>query len=631
MFDFVQKRKRAVQVIMVIATLPFLFWGIDSYRSPSGEDYVALVAGEKIHRQEFDQALRTQQETMRETMGDSFNVTMLDDPEVRIAVLEGLIQQRLLDREAARIGLTVLDSQLVEVIQAIPAFQQDGKFSIQLYKELLRNQGMTPVMLDSRVRQDMMRQQVIDAYTKNGFISDTVAKNIIRLSEEKREISRVQIQPEQFLSQIKPNNGAIKSYYDSHQTEYRQPEQVRVEYLVLSVDGLAKKVQVSTDETIRYFDEHKAEFGQVEERQASHILLSAPTTASDADKAAAHAKAEELLSQIKQSPESFADLARQYSQDAGSADKGGDLGGFFGRGTLDKAFEDEIFQMEVEEIRGPVQTDFGFHIIKLSAIKAGEIVNFDGVKNQVKEKLRKQKAGKEFGEMAEDFNNMVYEQSDRLQPAAEAFRLPIQQSGWISRKEGKPSYFTNESLLQAIFSEDSIKNKRNTEAIEVTPNTLISARVFDYRPAAMRSIAVVREEITRLVARQQATDRAVKEGREKLERLQKGEKNVVKWSPTLQVSRNDPQGLDHETLRSIFKARSTRLPVYTGIINPKGGFSLIRISDVIESAPPDEKKIKVFSRQMQQIFAQEELSSYLTAIKQRSDVTVRIERIENTQ
>ena len=630
MFDFVHKRKRTVQVIMVIATLPFLFWGIDSYRNTSGEDYVALVSGEKIHRQEFDQALRTQQETMRETMGDSFNVTMLDDPEIRYSILEGLIQQRLLYREAARIGLAVLDSQLRKEIKDISVFQQDGKFSNQLYEELLRNQGMDAVMFESRVRQDMMRQQVVDAYTKNGFISDTVAKSIIRLSEEKREISLVQIQPEQFLSQIKPNNAAIKSYYDSHQAEFRQPEQVKVEYLVLSVDDLAKKVQVSADETIRYFDEHKAEFGQMEERRASHILLIAPTTASDTDKAAARAKAEELLSQIKQAPQSFADLARKYSQDAGTADKGGDLG-FLGRGELVKAFEDEIFQMELEEVSGPVQTEFGFHIIKLSAIKAGKIVNFDEVKDQVEEKLRKQKSGKEFGEMAEEFRNMVYEQSDSLQPAAEYFRLPIQKSGWVSRKEGKPSYFTNGKLLQAVFSEDSIENKRNTETIEVTQDTLISARVLDHRPAAMRSINVVREEITKLVARHQATDRAVKEGREKLERLLKGEKNVVKWSPTQQVSRNEPQGLDYEILRSIFMIQLTKLPAYTGIVNSQGGFSLIRISDVTEAEPPDEQKIKTFSRQLQQLFAQEELSAYLAAIKQRYDVTVMKERIENKQ
>ncbi|MCJ7721371.1 SurA N-terminal domain-containing protein, partial [Candidatus Bathyarchaeota archaeon] len=500
------------------------------------EDYIAIVSGEKIHRQEFDQALRVQQETMRETMGDSFNVNMLDDPGVRISVLESLIQQRLLDREAVRIGLTVLDSQIVEIIQDIPVFKQDGKFSKKLYKELLSNQGMDVLMFESRVRQDMKRQQVVDGYTKYGFISDTAAKNIIRLSEEKREISRVQIQPEQFLSLIKPSNDAIKSYYDSHQTEFRQPEQVQVEYLVLSVDNLAKKVQVNADETKIYFEIHKAEFGQIEERQARHILLSAPTTASDADKAKARSEAEKLLSQIKQAPESFAELAKQYSQDPGSADKGGDLG-FFGRGAMVKAFEDEIFQMEEDEVRGPIQTEFGFHILKLSAVKAAEEVNFDEIKDQVKEKLRKQKSSKEFGEKAEEFRNTVFEQSDSLQPAADAFGLPIQKSGWISREDGKPPYFTNGKLLQAMFSEDSIKDKRNSEAIEITPDTLISARVIGHRLAAMRSIDLVREEITKIVARQQATDQAEKEGREKLERLQKGEKNVVEWGPSQLVSR----------------------------------------------------------------------------------------------
>ncbi len=628
MFDIVHKRKRVVQIIIVIATLPFLFWGIESYRNTDGEDYVAVVSGEKIHRQEFDQALRMQQESMRERMGDSFNINMLDNPEVRVSVLESLIQQRLLNHEASRIGLAVLDSQLVEVIQDISVFQQDGKFSNHQYKEILRNQGMDAVRFESRVRQDMLRQQVIEAYTKNGFISNTVAKNIMRLSEEKREISLVQIQPEQFLSKIKPSDDEIKSYYDSHQNKFRRPEQVKVEYLVLSVDDLAKQVQVSTDEAISYFNEHKAEFGQVEERRARHILLSAPTTASDTDRAAARSKAEEIILQIKQAPQNFADLAKQHSQDAGSADKGGDLG-FFGRGTMVKAFEDEIFQMELGEIRGPVQTEFGFHIIKLSEIKAGKEVNFDEVKEQVLEKLKKQKSEKEFGEMAEDFRNMVYEQSDSLQPAAETFRLPIKESGWINRKEGKSPYLTDKKLLQAIFSEDSIDNKQNTETVEVSTDTLVSARVLDHRPAAMRSMSIVKEEIIKLVAHQKAVDQAVKEGREKLEKLLKGEKNVVKWNPVILVSHNEPQGLGYDTLRSIFKVQPTKLPTYTGIINSQGGFSLIRISDVIEASVPSEEKIKTFSRQLQQVFAQEELLSYLNAVKKRYDVTVRQDRIEN--
>jgi peptidyl-prolyl cis-trans isomerase D len=630
MFDFVHRRKRIVQIIMVIATLPFLFWGIESYRNTGGDDYIAIISGEKIHRQEFDQALRDRYDAMRDSMGDSFNISMLDDPGVRVSVLEGLIQQRLLNREAEHLGLAISDSQLVGVLQSIPVFQQDGKFSNQLYKELLRNKGLDVVTFESNVRQDMMRQQVVDGYIKNGFISNTVAKNIIRLSEEKREISSVQIQPEQYLSKMKPSNDEIKSYYTRNQSEFKRPEQVQIEYLVLSVDDLAKKIQVNSDETKKYFEEHKAEFGQIEERQASHILFSAPATASDADKAAALSKAEELMTQIKQAPQNFAELAKKHSQDAGSADKGGDLG-FFGRGTMVKAFEDEIFQMEPEEIRGPVQTDFGFHIIKLAAIKAGENVNFDEVKEEVEKKLRRQKSSKDFGEKAEEFRNIVYEENSSLQPAAEALKLIIQKSDWISRTGGKAPYFTNVKLLQVIFSEDSIKNKQNSEVIEITPDTLISARVLGHKASAMRSMAEVREKISGILAYQQASDYAVKEGKEKLGQLHKGEKDVVKWGSDQTVSRNDPQGLEEGVLRAIFKVKPFSLPAYTGVINSQGGYSLVRINNVVDAVSPDEEKIKTFSRQLQQLYAQEELSSYLSAIKQRSDVTVMRERIENKQ
>ena len=616
MFDFVHKKKRVVQFILVLATLPFLFWGVESYRS-DGEDQVALVAGEKIQRQELDQAMRNQQESMRGTGEDA-----PDNPEVRSAVLDRLIQQRLLKQEAARIGLTVLDPQLVDVIQGIGAFQQDGAFSNKRYEELLREQGMTPVVFEARVRQEMQQQQLVDAYTRNGFVPDAVAERVMRLSEEQREVSLARIQPEQFLAQMRPDDAAIKSYYERHQAEFQVPEQVRVEYLVLSLDDLAKQVQVNADETRKHFEEHKDGFGQPEERQASHILISVPATASDADKAAARAKAEQLLVQVKQAPQSFADLARQHSQDPGSAVKGGDLG-FFGRGMMVKTFEDAVFQMGLEEIRGPIQTDFGFHIIKLSAIKAGKAVSFDEVKNQVEQELKKQKAEKTFGEMAEGFGNMVYEQSDSLQPAAEKFKLSIRQSDWVSRKGGELPHLTNGRLLQAIFSEDAIKNKRNTEVVEVTPNTLVVARVLNHRPAAMRSMAAAKDEITMLVIRQQAAEAAIKEGEEKLARLQKGETGMVAWGPVQQVSRQQPQGMDNETLRTIFKAKSTGLPSYAGVVNPQGGFTLLRISRVIESAPADEATRKAFGRQLQQLLAQEELAATLAGIRQRSDVTIK--------
>ncbi|MGH8763500.1 MAG: SurA N-terminal domain-containing protein [Nitrosospira sp.] len=622
MFDFVHKKKRIVQVILALAALPFLFWGIESYQSSDGGgDYLALAAGEKIHRQEFDQALRNQQESMRATMGENFNDAMLGNPELRSAVLEGLIQQRLLRHEAARVGLTVPDSQLVQVIQDIPAFQQDGKFSKQRYEELLRDQGMNPRTFEARVRQEMERQQLIDAYSGSGLVPVAVAERVMRLGNEEREISLVQIQPEQFLSQMKPDDAAIKSYYDRHQAEFQLPEQVRVEYLVLSLDDLTKQLEVSADEAAKYFDEHRDEFGQPEERRASHILISVPTTASDEEKAAARAKAEQLLMQIKQAPQSFAELAKQYSQDPGSAANGGDLG-FFARNMMVKAFEDAVFQMKAEEVSGVVETDHGFHIIKLSAIKPAKLVSFDEVKSQVEEEVKKQKAAKVFGEMAEGFSNMVYEQSDSLQPAAEKFSLTPQRSDWIGRNADEPPYFTNGKLLQAIFSEDAIKNKRNTEAIEVTPNTLVSARVLEHRPAEMPSITALKDKITGFVARQQAAEAAIKAGKEKLAQLQEGKNGTVAWDAPRQVSRKDPQGLDSEMLRAVFKAEAAGLPSYVGVGNSQG-YTLIRVSRVIEPPPVEASERESFARQLQQILTQEELTSYLAGVRKRYDVTVR--------
>ena len=627
MFDFVHKKRRIVQIILGLATLPFLFWGIESYRNAGGDDYVALAAGEKISRQEFEQALRNQQESMRSTMGERFDEALLERPEVRAAVLDGLIQQRLLKQEADHVGLTVSDPQLIEMIQNISAFQEDGKFSKKRYEELLKGQGMSPRAFEARVRQELTRQQLIAPYGEHGFVPGSVTEKIMRLSEEKREISLAKVQPEQFLSQVKPDDNAIKAYYERHQAEFQLPEQVRVEYVVLSLDDLAKRVAVTDNEAEKYFDEHRGEFEQAEERRASHILISAPESAPEAEKSAARAKAEQLLAEIRQGPQNFEKLAKEHSQDPGTAEKGGDLG-FFSRNMMVKSFEDAAFQMKLNEISDVVETNHGFHIIKLTGIKAGKPVNFSEVKVRVEEEIKKQKARKLFDEMAEGFSNTVYEQSDSLKPAAEKFNLALHQSDWIGKKGGQPPYFSNARLLQAVFSEDAIKNKHNTEAVEVAPNTLVAARVLDYRPASTPSLAELKVKISALVARQEAASAAVREGKDKLEQLRENKAAGVSWSPAQQISRREPQGLDMETLRAVFSADMSRLPAFVGLPNFEGGFTLIRISKVIEPVLPDAAARKVFSKQLQQLFTQEELASYLAGIRKRYDVSVKAENLE---
>lgn len=623
MFDFVNRKKRIVQVIMVVAVLPFLFWGVESYRSDS-DGYVAIVDGEEIPRREFEQALRDQHERMRDMMGGNLDSSMLDSFEVRSSVLETLIQQRLLHREAVNNGFTVLDSQLVNTIRDIPAFQKDNSFSNEQYQEMLSAQGINPPIFESRVRQELLLQQLLDGYSENGFVSSTVAKRVMYLSEVQREVSQVQIDPDQFLSQVIPSEAEINEYYDLHRNDFFLPERARVEYVVLSLEALAANEPVSEEAIKSYFDEYQAEFSQPEERQASHILISAAADAPDDEKQAARDKAEDVLERVLHDPEQFVDLAKEFSDDPGSALQGGNLG-FFGRGVMVKAFEDEIFQMQPDEISGVVETDFGFHIIKLVDVKEARTPDLETVHEQIENKLKLQMVGSVFGEAAEDFSNIVYEQSDNLEAVAEQFELTIQESDWINRNSTDPEILVNNQLMNAIFSDEAILERRNTEAIEVMPDTLVSARVLEHKAATAQSVSIVRDEIVEKLKSQLAADMAIQDGEAKLARLRTGQDDIDSWDTAMQISYIQPQGLSFETLQAVFKADADELPAYTGVVNPQGGYSLIRISNVIEPEMDDIEKRINFRKQLQQMVVQEEMSSYLAGLRERYDVTIREE------
>ncbi|SDY19463.1 SurA N-terminal domain-containing protein [Nitrosomonas sp. Nm58] len=626
MFDFVHRKRTIVQVILLLAVLPFMFWGMESYRADGRESYVAVVEGEEIQRREFEQALRNQHETMRNMLGDNFDSALLDNPEMRLAVLDNLIQRKLLKREAVNVGLTVLDSQLAREIQSISAFHDDQKFSYQRYEELLRRQEMTPAMFESRVATEIMQQQLQEAIAKSAMVPETVARNVAHLSEVKREINQALIEPKQFVSQIIPEEAAIQSYYDNHQADFLLPERVRIEYLVLSLEEWAQQEEVSVDEIKKYFDEHQSEYGQEEERKASHILIAVSGTASDDEKAVARGKAENLLSQLKAEPAKFPELAGEHSEDPGSAKLGGELG-FLRRGVLVKEFEDELFQMQPDEIRGPIETAFGFHIVKLSEIKPANVAPLEEVRDDIEQILKRQKAASNFGEIAEDFSNTVYEQSDTLQLAAERFGLSIKQSGWVDRKSKEPAIIANEKLLEVIFSEDAVNDKRNTEAIEVMPDTFVSARVLEHESAAIQSLDVVRDEISERVKRQLATEMAEKEGRAKLALLQAGKDESISWGDAKEISYMQPQGIDIGILRTIFQTEIDKLPVYTGIVGSDGNFNLIRINRVIEpiSSDKDKAQYQALANQLKQMLVQEELSSYQLGLRQRYDVKIQEE------
>lgn len=626
MFDFVHRKKTIVQIILFLVMLPFLFWGIQSYRNESQMSAVATIEGEEIPRWEFDQALRNQHERLRNMLKDNFNSAMLDNPEMRLAVLEGLIQQKIMHREAEDIGLTVLDSRLASEIQSISAFHdENGKFSYQRYEELLRRQQMTPVIFEGRVGAEILQQQLLEPLSKSAMVADTMVQTVIRLSEVKRVIDQVEIAPDQYLSEVNPDEEAIKAYYDQYQAEFLLPERVRIEYLVLSLNDLAQQEAVSSEEVRNYYEEHQSDYGQPEERQASHILI-AVTDSSEDEKAEAKRKAEDILAQVTEDPEKFADLAKEFSDDSGSAKSGGELG-FLGKGVLVKEFEDALFQMEPNEIRGPVETAFGFHIIKLSEIKPAKVATVEEVEDSIEETLKRQKITSRFGEIAEEFSNIVYEQSDSLLPAADRFNLTVKQpNDWINKRSREPLEIASEKLMQALFSDDVIKEGRNTEAIEVMPDTFVSARVLEHKSAAAQSLEVVRDQIIQKLKLQLAAEKTGKEGNDKLARLIAGETDVVDWGDTPKtVSYMQSQGLDIETMRAIFKADVSQLPVYVGVTSLQGKYNLVRINQVIEPDIADQAKLQSFGGQLKQMLLQEELAAYQASLRQRYSVKIQPE------
>ncbi len=621
MFDFVHEKKRFVQIVLALIILPFAFWGVDSYRKSGGGEPLATVNGEKISQQEFDNALRQQQDRMRESMGEKFDQVMLDQPEVKNSVLENLVSQRLLISQARAAGLTVSDEQVAQVITGIESFQKDGKFDKQRYATALSRQNMSPLTFEARVRQDMGMRQMIDTYTQSGYASNAIADSLIRLNEQQRVISMAEVTLDPFLKQVTVDEAAVKNYYEKNSNEFQALEQARVEYVTFAAEALQSQMAVDDAEIKKYYDEHQPEFGTQEQRQAAHILISAAAQAPEADKQAAKVKAEQVLQQVNKSPAKFAELAKQHSQDPGSAANGGDLG-LFGRGMMVKPFDDAVFQLKPGEISGLVQSEFGFHIIKLLAVKPAKTLALEEAKSTIAQKLKQQKANDKFAELAEKFSNTVYEQSDTLKPAAELVKMPVQQSAWLNKGQaGNPPW--TDKALQAVFAKEVVKDKRNSAAVEVAPNTLLAARVLEYKPASTRPLAEVSDAIRQKLVRQQAHELVLKQGKAMLAQLQHGENLKLEWKPAQMITRAQHAGQSNELVRQVFQADAAKLPSYVGAENAQGGYTLVRVDAIKEAAAIDDAKHTGYLQQLRQLTGDELFRAYLADARKNAKISMK--------
>lgn len=586
MFDFIRKHTRMTMILLFVLIVPsFVLFGIDGYtRNREHSAVVAKVDGVDITQTEWDTAHRAEVERLRASM-PSLDAKLLDSPEARYATLERLVRDRVLAVAASKSYLVTSNARLARDLQQNPTIaalrRPDGTLDMQQYRELVGRQGMTPEMFETRVRTDLATRQVLESVGTTGFATPAQADVTLNAFFERREVQVARFNTAEYTTRITLTDADLEAFYKDNAALFQAPEQASIEYLVLDAEALRNSIVVNPDDLQTYYEQNASRLSGKEERRASHILINVPASASAAEKQKAKARAEELLAVVHKAPESFAEVAKKHSQDSGSAPNGGDLD-FFARGAMVKPFEDAAFALKKGDISNLVETDFGYHIIRLTDIKAPKQRSFDEMKAEIEADVKKQQAQRKFAESAEAFTNGVFEQSDSLKTVAERLKLQIRTATGVTRQPapGTTGVLANPKFLAALFSPDAIEKKRNTEAVEAASSQLVSGRITQYMPAHTLPLAEVKEQVRARLRAARGAELAREEGAEKLASW-KGNAALASLPAAITVSRDDLKGQSVKIVDAALRLDATQLPGWIGVDLSADGYAIVRVNKVV--------------------------------------------------
>ncbi len=631
MFDFVRKHTRVMQFLLFLLIFPsFVLFGLEGYnRFREGGAAVATVNGQDITQGEWDAAHRSQVERMRSSM-PNVDVKLFDTPEAKYSTLERLVRDRLLQVASAKLRLGASDARLAAELQQNPTIaalrRADGTLDMERYRQLLGTQGMSPESFEAQVRGDLASRQVMSGVGVTSLSSATLADVTLNAFYEQRQVQVARFAPADFVGQINPTDAELETYYKANPDKFQSAERADIEYVVLNLAAIQKDIVVPEAELKTYFEQNAARLAGLEERRASHILINADKGAPAAERDAARVKAQALLVEVQKTPTQFAELARKNSQDTGSAAKGGDLD-FFGRGAMVKAFEDAAFALKKGETSGVVETEFGFHIIRLTDIKQPEQKSFDSQRAKLEQEVRGQLAQRKFAEVAEQFTNLVYEQSDSLKPAAERLKLDLQTASNLGREPvAGNTAANNPKLLAAVFSQDSIEKKRNTEAVELAPNVLAAARITSYSPARTLPLDEVKARVREQVVAQQAGERARSEGVAKLAEW-KTSPDAAKLPAAIVVSREAKQSQPSALVEAALRVSTQTLPAWVGVDLGTSGYAVVKVEKVLPRDAANAAGLAREREQYAQWWASAEGLAYYKLLKEKFKAEIKIARL----
>lgn len=504
MLQAIRDRISGVMAIIVLGLLaiPFAFFGVGNYFQPDLNNNVAMVGDLEISQREFQNSFNSYRSQMRRMLGDSFDEMQYATPLARREHLEDLIDQRLLQQFAVAGGMDIPQRQLAERIQAIEAFQVAGTFNNEIYTQALAFQGLSPAEFEAGLREDLVTQNLISALSATGQPPPAEINAVLALENQTRNVDYVFVAAAPYRDSIAISDEQIESYYNDNQQQFMQPEQLSVDYLDLNPQQNAADIEVDETELRDLYESQKQRFMTEERRRAQHILL---TTGDDAGTDDAEARIRALRERIE-AGEDFAELAREYSQDPGSAEQGGDLG-WVEAGVMPDAFEDALYALAPGSVSEPVKTGFGWHLIRLNEIDPSVGKTFEQARDELAEEWIADRIDRQYRDLADEMVNLSFEHPDALQPIADQLGLEIQHSELFTRESGT-GIAGNAEVREAAFSDLVLVEQNNSDPIELGDQRMLIVRLNEHIPASPRPLTEVRDQITLLLQRELASSRA---------------------------------------------------------------------------------------------------------------------------
>lgn len=609
MLQAFRTHKRWMMFIAMIFIIPsFVVTGIYSYnRMSDSENDLATVGDTSITMMDFDNAKRQYLDNFRRQMGQSFKPNMLDTAEARASILAALISDRAISLEIASEYMNVGEADAINLVKQAPAFQRDGKFSTEAYQQFLNSMGKSDEQFVLELRRDLTRQMLLSAVSQTTQASNTVAQRIHDLLTEERTIRTFEIKPTAFLKSVSVTDAEAQSYYDQNKSLFAVPESVDIEYVVLSPESY-KNIKASEDDIKTFYEQNLQRFSTPEERRASHILIAVNNEKTDAD---AKKEADEIYKQLQADPSKFAQLAKSKSADPGSARQGGDLG-FFQKGMMVPEFDNAVFSGKKGDLVAPVKTQFGYHIIKIVDVKAAQAKPLKEVRGEIEALYQQQAAIRAFAEDAENFSNMVYEQSESLQPVAERFGLKIQTVKNVTRDF--EDQLINPNVIEALYGFDVLEDKRNSNAIEVASNTLLSARVTAHHKQTVKTFDEVKGDIVATLKNQKATEAARAQGSADIAKLLDKKSASAKFGDKTVISRERPGAYAYEVVTAALRPEANKLPTYTGVQTQDGSYFVIEVqsSKKIEASP---EQLAMRKAELAQLYSNPEQAAFISGLE----------------